>query len=153
VADAMNLQQRLCLRILGLAELLDLPVVLLDLDGHLCDLLKCRTKRLCQSRRHNGQAALSEARCGGGGHTIAARLRQTTNGVHRSSAQSHQQSSRTDQGQSLLLLDGAVGYRPEDVRIKPGITCQLLSIHLVALPVTVRDCSQLTDVRHDNFVA
>jgi hypothetical protein len=33
VADAMNLQQRLRLRILGLAELLDLPVVLLDLDG------------------------------------------------------------------------------------------------------------------------
>src|SRR5271155_2132599 len=25
---------------------------------------------------------------------------------------------RTDQGESLLLLDGAVGYRPEDVRIK-----------------------------------
>src|SRR5271163_1042305 len=64
VADAVNLQQRLRLRILGLAELLDLPVVLLDLDCHLCDLLEYGTERLCQSRRHNGQAALSEARCG-----------------------------------------------------------------------------------------
>ena len=53
MADAVNLQQSLRLRILGLAELLDLPVVLLDLDGHLRDLLKYRTERLCQSRRHN----------------------------------------------------------------------------------------------------
>jgi hypothetical protein len=137
VADAVNLQQSLRLRILGLAELLDLPIVLLDLQRHVRDLLEHRTKCLCQSRRHNGEAALSEACCGGGGHTIAAGLSQTTNGVHRSRAQSHQQSSRTDQGQSLLLLDGAVGYRPEDVRIKPGITRQLLSIDLIALPITV----------------
>ena len=90
MTDAMNLQQRLRLRILGLAELLDLPVVQLDLYCHLRDLLKYRTERLCQSRRHNGQAALGEARCGGGRHTIAARLRQTTNSVHRSGTQSHQ---------------------------------------------------------------
>jgi hypothetical protein len=92
---------------------------------------------LCQSRRHNGQAALSEARCGGGRHTVAARLRQTMNGVHRSGTQSHQQRSRTDQSQSLLLLDGAMGDRTKDVRVKPGISCQLLSIDLIALPVTV----------------
>src|SRR5580698_8769530 len=79
MANAMDLQQRLCHRIPGLAELLDLPVVLLDLDGHLPDLLEHRTERLCQSRRHNGQAALSEAGCDGGGHTVAAGLSQTTN--------------------------------------------------------------------------
>ncbi|HEY6845461.1 MAG TPA: hypothetical protein VI320_04525, partial [Terracidiphilus sp.] len=89
VADAVNLQQSLCLRILGLAELLDLRVLLLDLHCHLRDLLEHRTERLCQSRWHNGQAALSEARCGGGGHTVTAGLRQATNGVHRSRPQPH----------------------------------------------------------------
>ena len=64
MADTVNLQQGLCLRILGLAELLDLSVVLLDLDRYLRDLLEHRTERLCQSRRHNGQATLSEARRG-----------------------------------------------------------------------------------------
>jgi hypothetical protein len=47
MSDSVNLQQRLRLRILGLAELLNLPIVLLDLDGHLRDLLEHRTKRLC----------------------------------------------------------------------------------------------------------
>jgi len=149
----VDLQQGLRLRILGLPELLDLPVVLLDLGGHLRDLLEHRTERLCQSKRHNGQAPLSEARRGGGRHTEAAGLRQTTNRVHRSRAQPHQQSSRTDQGEGLLLCDGAVSDRPKDVRIKPGIARQLLRIDLVALPITVRDRSQLTDVRHDDFVA
>jgi len=137
MADAVDLQQSMCLRILGLPELLDLPVVLLDLHSHLRDLLKYRTESLCQSRWHNGQAALGEARCGGGRHTVAARLRQTTNGVHRSGTQSHQQRSRTDQGEGLLLLDSAVRDRSQDVRIKPRISSQLLSINLVALPVTV----------------
>ena len=72
MTDAVNLQQRLRLWILGLAELLDLPVVQLDLYCHLRDLLKYRTERLCQSRRHNGQAALGEALRGGGRHTVAA---------------------------------------------------------------------------------
>ncbi len=76
MTDTMNLQQRLRLRILGLAELLDLPVVLLDLDCHLCDLLKYRPEGLCQSRRHNGQAALGKARCGGGRHTVKMRERK-----------------------------------------------------------------------------
>ena len=117
MTDAVNLQQRLCLRILGLAELLDLPVVQLDLYCHLRDLLKYRTECLCQSRRHNSEAALSEAGCGGGRHTIAAGLRQTTNRVHCRRAQSHQQRSCTDQGESLLLGDGAVGDWSEDVRV------------------------------------
>src|ERR1700677_3254306 len=153
VTDAVNLQQGLCLRILGLAELLYLPVVLLDLDSYLRDLLEHRTQRLCQPGRHNSEAALSEARCGGGGHTIAAGPRQTTNRVHCRRAQSHQQSSRTNQSESLLLLDGAVGDRPEDVRVKPRISCQLLGVDLVALPITVRDRTQLANVRHDHFVA
>jgi hypothetical protein len=54
VADAVGLQQPLRLRILGLAELLDLSVIQLDLNGHLRDLLEHRTERLFQSRRHNG---------------------------------------------------------------------------------------------------
>src|SRR5271170_155336 len=54
MADTVNLQQGLRLRILGLAELLDLPVVLLDLQRHLRDLLEHRAERLSQSRRHNG---------------------------------------------------------------------------------------------------
>ncbi len=152
VADTVNFQQGLCLRILGLTELLDLPVVLLDLDRYLRDLLKHRTERLCQSRRHNGQATLSEARRGGSRHAVAAGLRQTANGVHRSRAQSHQQSSRTDQGEGLLLCDCAVSDWPKDVRIKTGITCQLLRIDLIALAITVRNRPQLTDVRHDDFV-
>jgi len=53
MADTVYLQQRLCLRILGLPELLDLPVVLLDLHCHLRDLLEHRTERLCQPGRHN----------------------------------------------------------------------------------------------------
>jgi len=98
------------------------------------------------------RAQNSAAYSGGGRHTVAARLRQTTHGVHRSGTQSHQQRSRTDQSQSLLLLDGAMGDRTKDVRIKPGISCKLLSIDLIALPVTVRDRPQLANVRHDDFV-
>ncbi len=153
VADAADLQQRLRLRIRGMPELLDLPVALLDLGGHLRDLLEHRTERLFQSRRHNGQAPLSEARRDRGGHTEAAGLRQTTNRVHRSRAQPHQQSSQTDQGEGLLLCDGAVSDRPKYVRIKPGIARQLLSIHLIALPIPVQDRTRLADVRYDNFVA
>ena len=72
VADTMNLQQSLRLRTYSLAELLDLPVILLDLHCHLRDLLEHRPECLCQSRRHDSEAALSEARCGGGRHAVAA---------------------------------------------------------------------------------
>ena len=113
MTEAVNLQQRLRLRILGLAELLELPVVLLDLDRYLRDLLEHWTESLCQPWRHDSEAALSEARCGGGGHAVAARLRQATNRVHRCGAQSHQQSSRTDQGEGLLLGDGAMGQEAQ----------------------------------------
>ena len=63
MANTVNLQQDLRLRILGLAELLDLQVVLLDLGHHLRDLLEHRTVRLCQSKRHDGRASRSEACC------------------------------------------------------------------------------------------
>ncbi|XCB31431.1 hypothetical protein RBB77_13305 [Tunturibacter psychrotolerans] len=43
--------------------------------------------------------------------------------------------------------------RPEDVRIKTGVTGQLLRIDPAAPPVAVRDRPQLADVRHDHFVA
>ena len=33
------------------------------------------------------------------------------------------------------------------------MTRQLLGIDLVALPITVRDRTQFTDARHDDFVA
>jgi hypothetical protein len=43
MADALHLQQRLCLRILCLRQKLNLSVVLLDLQSHLCNLLEyCR---------------------------------------------------------------------------------------------------------------
>ena len=45
MAYAMHLQQRLRLGVLCLTELLNLAVILLDLEGHLCDLLEHRPKR------------------------------------------------------------------------------------------------------------
>jgi hypothetical protein len=39
----------LCLRILGLTELLDLAIILLNLERHLYDLFEYRTKHLCWS--------------------------------------------------------------------------------------------------------
>jgi hypothetical protein len=61
--------------------------------------------------------------------------------------------SSADQSQSLLLLDGAMGNRSEDVRIKAGIAFQVLRIDLIALTVAVRDRPQLAHVRHNNLVA
>jgi hypothetical protein len=60
MADTMNLQQRLRLRILGLAELLDLPVVLLDLQRHFRDLLEHRTERLSQPSPDFGKFNLQQ---------------------------------------------------------------------------------------------
>src|SRR5258708_37112346 len=61
MADSRDLHQGLRLRILRLAELLDLSIVLLDLERHLGDLLEHRPKCLCQPRRHHGNAPLGEA--------------------------------------------------------------------------------------------
>jgi hypothetical protein len=58
VAHTEDLQQCLCLRLFGLSELLNLPIVLLDLDRHLRDLFEHRTERLRQTGRHGCQAAL-----------------------------------------------------------------------------------------------
>jgi hypothetical protein len=80
-----------------LAQLLDLQVVLLDLDCHLRDLLEHRTERLCQSRRHNRKAALSEAPCSRGWRTIAAGLCQATN-VFTAAVRSRTRSPRHGSG-------------------------------------------------------
>jgi hypothetical protein len=58
VADALNLQQGLRLGILRLREFDDQPIVLLDLECHLCNLLKYRSQRAYESSRHSGNAAL-----------------------------------------------------------------------------------------------
>lgn len=75
MTDTVNVQQRLRLRILCLAELLDLAVILLDLQRHVSDLLKNRAESLSQSGRHRRRATLSETWSCGGRHTVAASLR------------------------------------------------------------------------------
>jgi hypothetical protein len=46
MADSVDLQQRLCLRVLRLGQLLDLSIVLLDFDRHLRDPFEHGTERL-----------------------------------------------------------------------------------------------------------
>ena len=46
MADALNLEQSLSLGVLRLREFEDLPIVLLDLERHLRDLLEHRTQRV-----------------------------------------------------------------------------------------------------------
>lgn len=58
MADTVDLQQRLCLRVLCLGQLPNLSIVVLDLDRHLCDLFEHRTERLRETRRHHCQTAL-----------------------------------------------------------------------------------------------
>ncbi len=52
----------------------------------------------------------------------------------------------------MLLFDGAVRDRPEDVGIEPRVAGQLLGIYLIALPIAVQDRTQLADVGHDDFM-
>jgi len=52
VAYAVDLQQRVCLRIVRLTELLGVSVVQLDLECHLCNLLDDRSKCRCQNQTH-----------------------------------------------------------------------------------------------------
>jgi hypothetical protein len=53
----------------------------------------------------------------------------------------------------LLLFDGAVCNRPEDVRIEPRVACDLLRIDLIAFAIAVRDRPQLAHVRNNHFMA
>ena len=46
MADALDRHQGLGLGVLGLSHPLDLTVIVLDLDGHVCDLFKHRAERL-----------------------------------------------------------------------------------------------------------
>ncbi|NYF80011.1 hypothetical protein [Granulicella arctica] len=64
-----------------------------------------------------------------------ARLSQATYRVHSSRTRPDQGARATDQGERLLLCDGVVGDRTEYIRVKSGISCQLLGIDLVALPI------------------
>ena len=151
--NAVNLLQGLCLRIVRLADLLDLAIVLLDPEGHLGDLIEHRVQRLRKSWRHYGQASLREAAGRGSRHTVPARLGQTTHSVHRCGAESHHDVPCADQDQRLLLFDSSVRDRTQDLGIQPCVASQLLGIDLVALPVTVRDSSQLSHVGHDYLMA
>ena len=151
--DAVNFLQGLCLRIVRLADLLDLTIVLLDPERHLGDLIEHRVQRLCQSWRHYGQASLREAAGRGSRHTVPAGLGQTTHSVHRCGAESHHDVPCTDQGQRLLLFDSSVRDRTQDLGIQPCVASQLLGIDLVALPVTVGDGSKLSHVGHDYLMA
>ena len=45
-----------------------------------------------------------------------------------------------------------MGNRTQDLRIEPRVSSQLLRIHLIALPIAVRDRTQFAHVRHDHFV-
>ena len=75
VADSMNRHHGLCLGILGLSQPLDIPIVLLDLQRHLCNLGEDRTESQLQSWRHRSLPSLSEALRGRSWHTVAASLR------------------------------------------------------------------------------
>ena len=153
VADPMDGHHGLCLNILGLSESLNILVILLDLESHLRDLSEDRTERQLQSWRHRCLPSLREALRGRSRHTMAACLRQSTNRVDGRGSQTDKKLASADQCEGLLLLDGAMRDRPEDLRIEPRVTCQLLRIYIVALAVAVRDRSQLAYVRHDHLVA
>jgi hypothetical protein len=83
---------------------------------------------------------------------MAAGLGQAANRVHGGCTQPNEKISRTNQGEGLLLFDGAMGDGPEDVRIKTSVAGQLLSIDLIALAIAVRDRTQLPHVRHNDLV-
>jgi hypothetical protein len=55
--------------------------------------------------------------------------------------------------ESFLLFHSPMRNGSQDLRIKPGISGQLLGVDLIALAVAMRYCSQLTDVRHNDFMA
>ena len=153
LTDAVDLEQRLRLRILRLREPLDGAIVLLDLHRHRSDLFEYGTECLSQTWRQHGHASLGEAQGGRSRKSIAAGLGQSAHRVHCRRPQPNDQVAGTDQRQSLLLGNRAMGYRPQDLGIEPGVTGQLLRIHLVALPITVRDRPKFTHVGHDHLVA
>ena len=135
-----------------LAELLDLSIVLLDRERHPGDLVEYRVQRLREPWRHHGQAALRETARRCSRHTVPACLGETAHGVHCRGAEPNQHVAGADQGEGLLLFDGSVCDRTQDLRIQPRVPCQLLGIDFVALPIAMRDGSQLAHVRDDHFM-
>lgn len=151
-ANTMDLQQSLSLWILRLAKLLDLTIVLLDLERHLCDLFDHGTECLSESWRHHGQASLRKGARRRRRHAMSAGLRQPSYGVHRCRPQANDKVAGANQRKSFLLFDSPVRDRPQYLWIESGVAGQLLRVHLVALAVTMRDGSQLAHVRDEYFV-
>ena len=116
VADPMDRNHGLCLNILGLSQPLNVFVILLDLESHLRDLSENRTERQLQSWRHRCVPSLREALRGRGRHTMAACLRQSTNRVDGCGSQTDEKLASANQGEGLLLLDGAMRNRAENLR-------------------------------------
>jgi len=116
VADPMDRNHGLCLNILGLSQPLNVFVILLDLESHLRDLSENRTERQLQSWRHRCVPSLREALRGRGRHTMAACLRQSTNRVDGRGSQTDKKLASANQGEGLLLLDGAMRNRAENLR-------------------------------------
>lgn len=137
MADPVNRHHGLRLGILGLSQALNLPVILRDLESHVCDLSKNRTECELQPWRHRSVASLREALSGRSRHAMAASLRQATNRVDGGSPQPNEKLSSADQGESFLLFDRAMRDRSQNLRIEPRVTRQLLCIYIVALAVAV----------------
>ena len=83
------------------------------------------------------QATFREAAGSGSRYAMAAGLGQSAHCVHRRCPKPNYQVTSTDQGESLLLLAGPVSNRPQNLWIQPGVTGQLLGIHLITLAIAV----------------
>ena len=97
LADAVDLEQRLCFWILRLRESFDGAIVVLDLYRHSSDLFQDWAKRLGPSWRQDRHASLREAQRGRGRQSICAGPGQSAHRVHCSSPQTNDQVTGADQ--------------------------------------------------------
>lgn len=126
----MNLLQGLCLWVLGLSEFLDLTIVLFDPQCHLCDLFQHRVSACAKAAGITARLLFAKQRVVVAGILCPQGLRETTHGVDCRGAESNQTVSGTDQGKRLLLLDGSVGDRAQDLRIQPCVAGKLFGTTL-----------------------
>jgi hypothetical protein len=91
---------------------MDLSIVLLDPDRHLCDLFEHWPKRLRQTWRHHCLTALGKTARRRSWHPMATGFRQSTYGVHRGCTQTDDEVTRTDQRQGFLLPNRPVRNGP-----------------------------------------
>jgi hypothetical protein len=117
-----------------LREFDDQPIVLLDLECHLRNLLEHRSQRACESWRHSGKAAFGKTPRRGSRHTVAAGLGQSAYRVHCRGAEPNRESASSDQRECFLLFDGAVRDGAQDLRIQAGEAGELLRIGVIARP-------------------